>query len=309
MTVRLCDGDLHLYCNRYGIDVSLSQRGEAGEYLILSRDNPTATRTWELFYVKSPACICAALSCTDYCLCTPSRSRLQCVVTDREQVRNLPEKMNVNKLVAEIREMFSVFGDILEIVAKKNLKARGQAFVVFDSADSAKEAIDELQGFEIGGKEIQLAFAKSRSDATVQREDGEEGLEVHKTQRLAEKERKQAVEAAEAAKRAASKRAADEANGDRPAKKVAAAGAAAADEHLPPNKTLILRELPEDYTQQILSSIFGRYPGFKEIRMVPGRAGLAFAEYETEDGAIMAKTEMHQKVLAGKTVKVTYQRQ
>nr|POE46726.1 u1 small nuclear ribonucleoprotein [Quercus suber] len=220
----------------------------------------------------------------------------------KRNVRNLPEKMNVNKLVAEIREMFSVFGNILEIVAKKNIKARGQAFVVFDSADSAKEAIDELQGFEIGGQEIVLAFAKSRSDATVQREDGQAGLEAHKSQR-------QAAEAAEAAKRAALKRATDEANGDRPAKKVAAAGAAAADEHLPPNKTLILRDLPEDYTQQILTSIFGRYPGFKEIRMVPGRAGLAFAEYESEDGAIMAKTEMHQKVLAGKTVKVTYQRQ
>nr|XP_023903141.1 U1 small nuclear ribonucleoprotein usp102-like [Quercus suber] len=229
--------------------------------------------------------------------------------SQQEQVRNLPEKMNVNKLVAEIREMFSVFGNILEIVAKKNIKARGQAFVVFDSADSAKEAIDELQGFEIGGQEIVLAFAKSRSDATVQREDGQAGLEAHKSQRLAEKERRQAAEAAEAAKRAALKRATDEANGDRPAKKVAAAGAAAADEHLPPNKTLILRDLPEDYTQQILTSIFGRYPGFKEIRMVPGRAGLAFAEYESEDGAIMAKTEMHQKVLAGKTVKVTYQRQ
>lgn len=95
--------------------------------------------------------------------------------------------MNVNKVAEEIREMFSVFGEIVEIIAKKNLKARGQAFVVYDNADSAKEAIDELQGFDIGGKEMQLAFAKSRSDATVKREDGDEGFEVHKQQRLAEK--------------------------------------------------------------------------------------------------------------------------
>lgn len=32
-----------------------------------------------------------------------------------------------------------------------------------------------------------LEFAKARSDVTVKREDGEEGLEAHKKDRLAEK--------------------------------------------------------------------------------------------------------------------------
>lgn len=123
--------------------------------------------------------------------------------------------------------------------------------------------------------------------------------------------RKQAAEAAQAAQRAAnaSKRAADTTLADRPAKKAAAAAGAVADEYLPPNKTLVLRDLPEDYTQQILSTIFSRYQGFKEVRMVPGRAGLAFAEYEMEDGAAMAKAEMHGKELSGQVIKVTFQRQ
>lgn len=34
---------------------------------------------------------------------------------------------------------------------------------------------------------MQLDFAKTRSDATVVRDDGEEGLETHKRHRLAEK--------------------------------------------------------------------------------------------------------------------------
>jgi len=34
---------------------------------------------------------------------------------------------------------------------------------------------------------MHLDFAKTRSDVTVQREDGEEGLETHKKHRLAEK--------------------------------------------------------------------------------------------------------------------------
>ena len=77
--------------------------------------------------------------------------------------------------------------DVIDIIAKKNIKAKGQAFVVFESVDKASEALEDLQGFDIGGRPMTLAFAKSRSDATVIREDGEEGFEVHKRHRVAEK--------------------------------------------------------------------------------------------------------------------------
>ena len=78
---------------------------------------------------------------------------------------------------------------------------------------------------------------------------------------------------------------------DRPAKsaKPTAAGGAVPDEYLPPNKTLFLRDLPEDYGKDALAVIFKRYPGFREIRLVPGRNTIAFAEYEDETGAIAAK--------------------
>lgn len=75
----------------------------------------------------------------------------------------------------------------MEIIAKKSIKRRGQAFIVFDSVDSAQNAIDELQAFELFGKQMHLDFAKTRSDVTVLREDGEQGLEQHKRHRLAEK--------------------------------------------------------------------------------------------------------------------------
>lgn len=59
--------------------------------------------------------------------------------------------------------------------------------MVFDSAESAQDAIDSLQGFDLFEKPMTLAFAKTRSDATVQKYDGESGLESHKKIRLAEK--------------------------------------------------------------------------------------------------------------------------
>lgn len=42
--------------------------------------------------------------------------------------------------------------------------------------------------------------------------------------------------------------------------------------------------------------------------MVPGRAGLAFAEYEDESGAISAKEAMNNVTLGDKSIKVTFQK-
>ena len=82
------------------------------------------------------------------------------------------------------------------------------------------------------------------------------------------------------------------------------------EEYLPPNKILFLRDLPDDYDVEALTSIFGRFEGFREIRLVPGRKGIAFVEYEAEAGAISAKESTAGMVLGdeGKVMKVIYQR-
>jgi RNA recognition motif-containing protein len=86
-----------------------------------------------------------------------------------------------------LEEIFSEYGTILEVVAKTNLKAKGQAFIVFDNVESATRAIEEINGFDIFDKPMVLDYAKTRSDATVQREGGNDELEAHKRRRLAEK--------------------------------------------------------------------------------------------------------------------------
>ena len=42
---------------------------------------------------------------------------------------------------------------------------------------------------------------------------------------------------------------------------------------------------------------------------MPGRGGIAFVEYESEEGAIAAKEAMGGVELGGKNIRVTYQRQ
>ncbi|KAJ0425521.1 hypothetical protein BJY00DRAFT_274427 [Aspergillus carlsbadensis] len=235
-------------------------------------------------------------------------------------VRNLEERIKPDELKEALSEIFSEYGNILEIVAKTNLRAKGQAFIVFDDTESATRAIDEINGFDLFDKPMVLDYAKTRSDATVLREGGEDELEAHKRRRLAEKERRQAHEALEAQKKL--KRppgGAPEAPG-RPAKTAKGvglkptSGTAAAvipDEYLPPNKILFLRDLPDTADQDQLTAMFGRFEGFREVRLVPGRKGIAFVEYEGETGAISAKEAMSGMAMGpeGKAIRVTYQRQ
>ena len=76
---------------------------------------------------------------------------------------------------------------MLDVITKKNIKARGQAFVVFETVEAATNAIKEVQGFSLHSKPMVLQYAKSKSDATVKRFGTEEEFEQHKRRRLAEK--------------------------------------------------------------------------------------------------------------------------
>jgi RNA recognition motif-containing protein len=82
------------------------------------------------------------------------------------------------------------------------------------------------------------------------------------------------------------------------------------DEYLPPNKTLFVQNIPDDYDVDSLSALFGRFEGFREVRLVPGRKGIAFVEYETESGSISAKERMANIPLgeSSQLIKVTFQR-
>ncbi|CUS15757.1 unnamed protein product [Tuber aestivum] len=232
-------------------------------------------------------------------------------------IRNLEESVKIPLLKQSLTAIFSQYGTIIDLVAKKNLKAKGQAFVVFDSPQAAEQAIKEVQAFPLFDKPMVLAFAKTRSDATVKREAGEDSqeFEAHKRRRLAERERKQALAALES-QRHASTAAAPQADAAKATKKsgglkstAPAAAPQIPDEYLPPNSTLFLQNLPDETDSDTLTSLFGRFDGFKEVRMVPGRKGIAFVEFEQLEGAIGAKEGIGGMTLGDKVVKVTYQRQ
>ncbi|EFX03753.1 U1 small nuclear ribonucleoprotein [Grosmannia clavigera kw1407] len=219
---------------------------------------------------------------------------------------NLEERVKPEVLREALQTVFAEFGTVIDIVAKQNLKAKGQAFIVYDDPDAAQTAVREAQGFPLFDKPMVLALARTRSDATVRRSGDEDELEAHKRRRIAERDKKKALEAAEEQKRLLQRTAAGGAGGA-----AAVAPAVVPDEYLPPNKTLFVQNLPEDCDADVLTGIFGRYEGFREVRLVPGRR-LAFVEYDAEPGAITAK-ENTAGMLVGEAdkrpIKVTYQRQ
>lgn len=69
--------------------------------------------------------------------CWFSRSVLLCL-------RPLPPCAELKK---SLYAVFSQFGRILDIVALKTLKHRGQAWVVFDEVTAATNALRQMQGF------------------------------------------------------------------------------------------------------------------------------------------------------------------
>lgn len=91
----------------------------------------------------------------------------------------------------------------------------------------------------------------------------------------------------------------------RPSKKAAGGPA---DDLLPPNKILFLQNLPDDITSDQLTEKFEAYPGFFEVRLVPGRKGIAFVEYETDDQAVIAKRETADLAFGGNAVRITFAR-
>ncbi|EGR51844.1 uncharacterized protein TRIREDRAFT_120294 [Trichoderma reesei QM6a] len=231
-------------------------------------------------------------------------------------VHNLEERVKPEVLTDALKTIFSEFGNVVDIVAKRNLKAKGQAFVVFDEPSAAHKAIEEVEGFELFGKPMRVAMARMQSDKTVELHGSSEDLDAHKRHRQAEKDKRKALEAADEQRQL--KRAAAGASEARPSKSVkpsglkstsAPASAVVPDEYLPPNKILFVQNVPDEYDVEGLTAIFGRFDGFREIRLVPGRRGIAFVEYENEQGAITAKENTAGMSLGDKMIKVTYQRQ
>lgn len=79
-------------------------------------------------------------------------------------INNLNEKIKKDELKKSLYAIFSQFGQILDIVALKTLKMRGQAFIIFKEIASATNALRTMQGFPFYDKPMRINYAKTESD-------------------------------------------------------------------------------------------------------------------------------------------------
>ncbi|KAJ3074225.1 hypothetical protein HDU98_011793 [Podochytrium sp. JEL0797] len=210
-------------------------------------------------------------------------------------VRNLNEKVAIKTLTTSLEAIFSGFGEIMQIRAKTNIKLRGQAFITFKDVDSATKAMAQVQGFPLFSLPLDIQYARDRN-YIFSSADGT--LEEHKKRR-AEEQAQRALEP----KKVRSEVPTLGATGWFPG------GAPMPAEFLPPNSILFIENLPSETTDEKLAELFQQVPGFKEVRLVPGKSDIAFVEYETEGQATMAKQQLHQfQILPEREIRVTYAR-
>lgn len=106
-------------------------------------------------------------------------------------VNNLNDKINRHELRRLLYHLFSSYGYVYDVVASRHGRMRGQAFIAFDSSSNALAAQQALQDFEVCGKPMRIAFARSKSDA-VAKVDG--SFQMKEVRKRAEKRRQERVE-------------------------------------------------------------------------------------------------------------------
>lgn len=67
---------------------------------------------------------------------------------------NLPDKLRKYDLRLSLYTLFSTYGTVLDVVAMKTEKMRGQAHIVFKDIQTSTQAMRALQGFDFFGKEM-----------------------------------------------------------------------------------------------------------------------------------------------------------
>ncbi|EFN50825.1 hypothetical protein CHLNCDRAFT_28661 [Chlorella variabilis] len=207
-------------------------------------------------------------------------------------VSNLQEKIKKRELKQLLYALFGQFGKIVDIVAMRTDKLRGQAWIVYADITAATAALRGMQDFPFFDKPLRVSFAKSASHAVAPKKGG----------KGAKGKPPKAPAAVAAGGDAAAK-------AKQPADAAAAGGRqkAAAVDVGEPNAKLFVENLPAATTAAMLEMLFQQFPGCKEVTTVPAKPGIAFIEFETEMQATVAMTGLQGfKVTPQNSMTITY---
>ncbi|XP_033928031.1 U1 small nuclear ribonucleoprotein A [Melopsittacus undulatus] len=250
-------------------------------------------------------------------------------------INNLNEKIKKDELKKSLYAIFSQFGQILDILVARSLRLRGQAFVIFKELSSASSALRSMQGFPFYDKPMRIQYAKTDSDIIAKMK----GTYVERD-RKREKRKPKGQEAPSGKKSGAGAAAPVQGSvpgmppmsqaprmmhhmagqppympppGMIPPPGMTPGGippGAMPPQQLsenPPNHILFLTNLPEETNELMLSMLFNQFPGFKEVRLVPGRHDIAFVEFDNEVQAGAARDALQGfKITQSNAMKISF---
>ncbi|XP_018606375.2 U2 small nuclear ribonucleoprotein B'' isoform X1 [Scleropages formosus] len=206
-------------------------------------------------------------------------------------INNLNDKIKKEELKRSLYALFSQFGQIIDIVALKTMKMRGQAFVVFKEVASSTNALRQLQGFPFYNKPMRIQYAKTDSEIILK-------TRAMFAEKQKKKEKNAQLQASGITKRLS-------AQGSMTIELNPVPAQPALDN--PPNYILFLNNLPEETNEIMLSMLFSQFPGFKEVRLVPSRHDIAFVEFENECQAGTARDALQGfRITSSCAMKITY---
>ncbi|KAH9309803.1 hypothetical protein KI387_037714, partial [Taxus chinensis] len=193
-------------------------------------------------------------------------------------VNNLNEKVKKEELKKSLYALFSQFGRIVDVVALKTTKLRGQAFIVFDEVTAASSALRQMQGFPFYDKPMRIQYGKSKSDAIAKAEGTFVPREKRKKQEEKAERKRKEHDTPQAGNGPATGHGATPVSQSQFQQGKSSSQEAPA----PPNDILFIQNLPYETTTMMLQMLFQQYPGFKEVRMIEAKPGIAFVEYGDE---------------------------
>ncbi|KAL1411220.1 hypothetical protein Q8F55_002171 [Vanrija albida] len=194
-------------------------------------------------------------------------------------VGNLEGKTKKPELRQQLYALFTPYGRVIDIVAKKHDGGRGQAFVVFEEQASATAALRGLTDEKFYLRDLRISYARSPSNATLARTDpalSKEAAAVAAAKLVvshAQSEYEQLEKERDAAN-AGGKRELE--GGDEPAAKRRRADEdedemeiEMEDDEDVAGVSVVCSNLPAECNEDIMGALFSQYPGFSRATALP----------------------------------------
>ncbi|CAF1057747.1 unnamed protein product [Didymodactylos carnosus] len=206
----------------------------------------------------------------------------------------------------------------------KSPKMRGQAFIIFDDVQNSTAALRSLQGLEFFEKPLRIQYAKKDSEsikliraqenataaalaAAAEKANAPKKPRIEKPstpaeptlqqQHIAMMNSEEVLQAAEMVTAAAAEAELEQLplkERQRRIQTVIAAqstliGTLPIIPEQPSNSTLFLSNLPNETTKEMLEILFKQFTGYRDVRLIPGREGIAFVDFDKDKQATIAK--------------------